>query len=184
MKVNKKEMKEKFKAGFIIIVVLAIGISYTVCYYEGKELKNDYTSSMTIINEHFENKEINIESKDNGVAVEEASAQVMPSEEGRDNGASGTASLSEEIGEFTSYSAGDGFTPGIIMASGKEVYEGAIACPARLDFGTEIEVNGNTYTCEDRMAKRFRDGNYFDIYQDNQDESLEFGRRQLAFIIK
>jgi 3D (Asp-Asp-Asp) domain-containing protein len=84
-------------------------------------------------------------------------------------------------GEFTAYSAGDGYTPGIIMASTKEVYEGAMACPSKYAFGTKIKVGGKTYTCEDRMAKRFRDGEYFDIYMADQDKALGFGRQQLTY---
>jgi 3D (Asp-Asp-Asp) domain-containing protein len=83
--------------------------------------------------------------------------------------------------EFTAYSKGDGYTPGTTMASTKEVYEGAVACPSKYDFGTKIKVNGKTYTCEDRMAKRFRDGEYFDIYMESQDEALRFGRQQLEY---
>ena len=83
--------------------------------------------------------------------------------------------------EFTAYSAGDGYTPGTVMASTKEVYEGAIACPTKYDFGTKIKVNGKTYTCEDRMAKRFRDGEYFDIYMHSQEEALSFGRQKLEY---
>ena len=83
--------------------------------------------------------------------------------------------------EFTAYSAGDEYTPGIIMASTKEVYEGAMACPIKYELGTKIKVSGKIYTCEDRMAKRFRDGEYFDIYMDSQDEALSFGRKNLEY---
>lgn len=84
-------------------------------------------------------------------------------------------------GEFTAYSAGDGYTPGTTMASTKEVYEGAMACPSKYELGTKIKVNGKTYTCEDRMAKRFRDGEYFDIYMASQDEAIKFGRKEIAY---
>ena len=83
--------------------------------------------------------------------------------------------------EFTAYSAGDGYTPGTVMASTQEVYEGAMACPSKYDFGTKIKVNGKIYTCEDRMAKRFRDGEYFDIYMHSQEEALSFGRQKLEY---
>jgi len=86
-----------------------------------------------------------------------------------------------EMGEFTAYSAGDGFTPGTVMANGKEVSEGMIACPSKYTFGTKIEVEGNVYECADRMAKRFRDGNYFDLYMDDIESAKKFGRRQLEF---
>ena len=87
-----------------------------------------------------------------------------------------------EEGEFTAYSSGDGFTPSNTMASGKKVYEGAIACPSGYEFGDKIEIEGlGTYVCQDRMAKRFRNGNYFDVYMDSVIEAKEFGRQKLNF---
>lgn len=91
------------------------------------------------------------------------------------------SSPDNRVAEFTGYSAGDGFTPGVTMASGKKVYVGAIACPIKYEFGTKIEVNGKIYTCEDTMAKRFRDGEYFDIYFDDINDALNFGRKQLNY---
>ena len=82
---------------------------------------------------------------------------------------------------FTAYSAGDGFTPSDTMASGRKVYVGAIACPRSMALGTVIVVQGKSYTCEDRKAKRF-DGE-FDIYMDTRDEALAFGRKELAFSV-
>lgn len=69
------------------------------------------------------------------------------------------------------------------MASGKKVYKGAIACPSRFPYGTKVEYEGRVYTCEDRMAKRYRDGNYFDIWMPTREEALEFGRRESLVII-
>ena len=66
------------------------------------------------------------------------------------------------------------------MASGKEVYDGAIACPSKLKFGHKVVVNGKEYTCEDRMNKRYRDGNNFDVWVPDLDVALEFGVRRLA----
>lgn len=39
-----------------------------------------------------------------------------------------------------------------LMASGKPVYVGAVACPRNLKLGTRVEIDGNTYQCEDRYA--------------------------------
>lgn len=64
-----------------------------------------------------------------------------------------------------------------IMASGKKVYEGAIACPEGLDFGTKLEYDGKIYICEDRMAKRHRDKNKFDIFTFDLAEALDFGTK-------
>lgn len=69
---------------------------------------------------------------------------------------------------------GDPYT----MASGNRVYDGAVACPTRLPFGTRVEFAGKVYTCEDRMSKRYRDGNYFDIWMETKDEAVEWGKQQ------
>jgi hypothetical protein len=39
-----------------------------------------------------------------------------------------------------------------IMASGKEVYVGAAACPYSLRLGTQVMIDGEPYACEDRYA--------------------------------
>jgi len=70
-----------------------------------------------------------------------------------------------------------------IMASGRTVYIGAIACPSNLDFGTTIKIDGKNYTCEDRMAKRYRNKNHFDIFEFDYNEAREFGRQQKEVII-
>lgn len=40
-----------------------------------------------------------------------------------------------------------------IMASGRPVYVGAAACPIFLDLGTQVNIDGKSYACEDRYAK-------------------------------
>ncbi len=70
-----------------------------------------------------------------------------------------------------------------IMASGKRVFEGAIACPEWLDFGTQVRVKEKIFVCEDRMAKRFRQGNYFDIFMFSLQEAKEFGRQKMEITI-
>jgi hypothetical protein len=42
--------------------------------------------------------------------------------------------------------------PKCLMASGRSVYEGAVACPRSLKLGTYVEINGRVYVCEDRYA--------------------------------
>lgn len=65
------------------------------------------------------------------------------------------------------------------MASGKKVYKGAIACPAFLKLGTKVEIKGRTYTCEDRMGLKYRDGNYIDIWFEDCQDALNWGRRKI-----
>ena len=63
-----------------------------------------------------------------------------------------------------------------IMASGKEVYENAIACPRWLEFGSRVKIDGKIYTCEDRTHPRL-DG-IFDILMFNNQKAIEFGRQK------
>jgi 3D (Asp-Asp-Asp) domain-containing protein len=52
-----------------------------------------------------------------------------------------------------------------------------IAGPRNLPFGTRVSVGGNTYTVEDRTAKRF-DGR-FDIFMRTHKEAVRFGKREM-----
>ncbi|MCC6347581.1 MAG: 3D domain-containing protein [Nitrospirales bacterium] len=92
----------------------------------------------------------------------------------------------DRIGEFTAYNpvpAQTGPLP-FLMASGKYVYEKAIACPAKYSFGTKIHIDGlGIYICEDRMAQRFRNKENFDILMFSVEEAKKFGRRLLRFRI-
>ena len=63
-----------------------------------------------------------------------------------------------------------------VTASGSRVHVGTIACPSRLDFGTIIEIRGVRYVCEDRMASKFRSGNYFDIWYPSEADAIHLGR--------
>ena len=83
---------------------------------------------------------------------------------------------------FTAYSAGDGYTPGMVMASGREVYAGAVACPRDMALGTVIEVEGiGRLTCADRMAQRL-DG-MFDVYMGSIGEALAFGKKSMRYSV-
>ncbi|MFO0752965.1 MAG: hypothetical protein U0411_06535 [Thermodesulfovibrionales bacterium] len=92
----------------------------------------------------------------------------------------------DRIGEFTAYNpvpAQTGPLP-FLMASGKYVYEKALACPEKYTFGTKIHIDGlGVYICEDRMAQRFRNKENFDILMFSVDEAKKFGRRLLKFRI-
>lgn len=66
-----------------------------------------------------------------------------------------------------------------IMANGEAPGLFSVACPSRYKFGTKVEIDGITYWCEDRMAKRYREGNYFDIWKLTKDEAVSWGVRTL-----
>jgi 3D (Asp-Asp-Asp) domain-containing protein len=69
-----------------------------------------------------------------------------------------------------------------IMASGKRVYRGAVACPIWFELGEKIKVEGfGVLTCEDRMAKRYRNKERFDILMFSKKRALQFGVKELPY---
>lgn len=68
-----------------------------------------------------------------------------------------------------------------IMASGKHVYDGAIANNC-LKFGEEVIIDRKVYTVEDRMNKRYG-CEYFDIWMETREEALTWGRKDKEIII-
>lgn len=70
-----------------------------------------------------------------------------------------------------------------ITANGEHVYDGGVACPSRYKFGTKILINDRVFKCNDRMNKRYREGNYFDIWFADYDLAIEHGRRQVEVSI-
>lgn len=87
--------------------------------------------------------------------------------------------------ELSAYCACDkccGIETGI-TASGTVATEGrTIAADERFAFGTEIEINGVTYTVEDRGGAI--KGNKIDIYFESHADALEFGRQKQTVYIK
>ena len=91
--------------------------------------------------------------------------------------------------EFSAYTASEDETDENqnIMASGKVVYVGAIACPdkyifqdGKRVFGKKIKVEGmGEYVCEDRMNARYRDKENFDIFFTTKEDALPFGRHTI-----
>lgn len=73
-----------------------------------------------------------------------------------------------------------------VMASGSRAYIGAVACPRDVSLGTRVVIAGKEYKCEDRTHQNF-DGRY-DIFMgygaDSYEKAVEWGRRELAVIIK
>ncbi len=68
-----------------------------------------------------------------------------------------------------------------LMASGKPVYRGAIACPNFLRLGQKVRIEGKIYTCEDKMSKRYRYSRnpaYFDIFMWSYDQAILWGRQK------
>lgn len=70
-----------------------------------------------------------------------------------------------------------------ITASGARTGHGVIACPSKYDFGTKIVIEGRQYTCEDRMNRRYRDQERFDIWVETKDDAFTWGIRELEIIV-
>ena len=91
------------------------------------------------------------------------------------------------IAKVTAYTLSADETDGTpcIGASGRDLCllqaQGAstCACPTRYDFGTRFEIAGNIFTCEDRMAKRLQNMNFFDIVMTNKQRAYEWGSRMI-----
>lgn len=65
-------------------------------------------------------------------------------------------------------------------ASGSRAGKGSVACPNSLAFGTHILIAEQEYTCDDRMNKRYRDTNHFDVWVETKDKAFAWGRRELS----
>jgi len=85
------------------------------------------------------------------------------------------------IATVTAYSSDEDQTDSSpeITASGDHVGPGTIACPSRYPFGTGILIAGKKYVCNDRMALKFRSGNYFDLWVESRNLAIHFGRVRL-----
>lgn len=89
-----------------------------------------------------------------------------------------------EVTAYTSGRESTGKTPSHpaygITASGVKVEEGVtIACPKTMDFGTEVYIPyfDNTFECQDRGGA-ITEGK-LDVYIEDLDAALKFGRRKL-----
>ena len=66
-------------------------------------------------------------------------------------------------------------------ASGTHVHDGTLACPKIYAFGTQVEIAGKVYTCEDRMNQKFPDR--FDIWMEATSSSAAWGTRTMQIKI-
>lgn len=96
------------------------------------------------------------------------------------HGASSAQKGVQEMATITAYSSSVDETDDTpeVMASGRKVYAGAVACPQRLSFGTKVNIEGQQYTCEDRMAPKY--GERFDIWQPSKQAAITYGVHRAA----
>ncbi|GFN32497.1 3D domain-containing protein [Paenibacillus xylaniclasticus] len=93
-----------------------------------------------------------------------------------------------EVTAYTAYEESTSKTPKDplfgITASGKKVEENrTAACPKTMPFGTELYIPyfDNTFVCEDRGGA-IKEGK-LDIYMEDLDDALAFGRRNLKVLV-
>ena len=79
----------------------------------------------------------------------------------------------------TAYSSSPDETWGdpLITASGRRVFDGLVACPRAIPFGTKVRIGQRTYHCYDRLHRKYDDR--FDIWMSTKNAALEFGKRRL-----
>ena len=86
--------------------------------------------------------------------------------------------VTAQVSAYTSSKDETDDTPHL-TASGSKTREGIVACPSRLEFGTKIEIEGKAFVCEDRMNKRYRDREVYDIWVSSKEVAYEWGRKTL-----
>lgn len=86
--------------------------------------------------------------------------------------------IKAEVSAYTSAVDETDDTPHI-TASGEITRHGIVACPSRFEFGTKIEIEGQIFECQDRMAGRYRSGNYFDVWVESKEVAYKWGRKNL-----
>lgn len=83
-----------------------------------------------------------------------------------------------EISAYTSSVDETDDTP-FLTASGAVTGHGTLACPRKYPFGTKVEIAGKLYTCEDRMAQKYRDREVFDMWTESKSIAYQWGRRNV-----
>lgn len=159
----------------LVSLGVVIGCSYTFSYIEGTKTLHALLEEQTV--EILPARAME-KSKGDNIPTKDAKTQAEAVLEVESD------TSAWNVGEFSAYTASVGETDASpsVMASGKTVYIGAIACPAMYQFGDRIEVEGlGVYVCEDRMNIRYRYTNHFDIFFASYDEAIQFGRKALKF---
>ena len=69
-------------------------------------------------------------------------------------------------------------------ASGSRTRHGVVACPSKYPFGTVVEISGVEYICEDRMGKRFRNDERFDVWHESKEVAFAWGVQTLQVVVR
>lgn len=67
------------------------------------------------------------------------------------------------------------------MANGRRVHDRAVANNC-LSFGTKVIIEGEIYTVEDRMNRRY-DCRYFDMFMWEKSDAIQWGRKTIDVVV-
>lgn len=146
-----KRIKEQIKFYSWTILMITAGVCYTISYYELQVFRADYLTATGHATRIIENRR-----NDQLVAPKEEATNGHEQPVSVEEVTSDTTQQDRTI-TVTSYNAEVGQTDAdpFTMASGKRVYEGAIATNC-YPIGTQLQLEGlGTFTVEDRMNARF-----------------------------
>lgn len=180
------------------IALIAVPLGIIIAASLGNTLGLKMSESYSVFSFLWEDSKI--ESSAGSIEVKELEGGIATSTDSEDS----SLAFSVVIGEVSAYTSSPDETSGdpCISASGDNICElfydyisvglEIMACPEKYEFSTRVSFVGGTidgmfgnwayerhFICLDRMNKRYRDGNYFDIYfgMDKQG-ALDWGRRK------
>lgn len=173
---------------WVVVATLAVctGFIWNSNWIMYQDLRHDYNRAIKII-ERIEDSGVTAVEAGSNVKEAEMTAIDLSETSATPCGNEGVISPStdwEGTVEVSAYNAMESQTDSdpFTMASGKKVYDGAIACPRHIELGKKIELEGlGVFICEDRMNVRYL--NNIDIFMWDYDEAINFGRQDIRFKI-
>ena len=138
-------------------------VTYKVKYKDGKEIEKIELSSK-IVKEPVD-KIVQIQTK------------VTSRYSSRGSGVTTASSGKYKVTAYCSCVRCCGKTNGITASGTKAKANRTVAAPSTFAFGTKLEINGKTYTVEDRGGAI--QGNRIDVYMNSHSEALAWGVRYL-----
>lgn len=161
----------------LAVLMLTIGISWTVTYYEYPILRNDYNKAIEIVN-RIENSGEVVKKTDDSVG---AATQANSTSEEELNSPSPARELTVEMSAYTSRVEETDASP-CISADGSNIceYDGCVVAYNALPLGSKVIVDGfGECTVKDRMNSRYGENNMDIYFKHDLQGALAFGRQQV-----
>lgn len=138
-------------------------VTYKVKYKDGKEIERIELSSKVI--------------KEPVDKIVQIQTKVTSRYSSRKNGVTTASSGRYKVTAYCACVRCCGKTNGITASGTKATANRTVAAPSTFAFGTKLEINGQTYTVEDRGGAI--QGNRIDVYMNSHSEALAWGVRYL-----